>query len=697
MRKLILFIAVAIAIAIGFSLSTLRATVSRGAEAMAEAVAEGASGQVSVGDVSLSIFPMPVASINDVTIVTNPRGKDEPQPILHIPRLRVHPKFFPLLVGTVVVDSVEAIDAVAHIRRPIGKTSFLTFLPDEAASKLSALHFPISLTDATLHYYDGGRPQPAAADLLDVDLVVGGRRSSTVIDLVGTAAAFGADSSMSFSLEIEPGAGVGDAYRVSGPIEISDAMIDAVKAVFPLLADLPLRGAIDAKLDLAGVAGDRTTESAPAEPLEITAVGSVGFELFGETDDLSFDAVLAIDDRSVQLTKSNLDYLGLAATAGGWMTGIGRKLSGRLHVEDLDIPTFMGRHGIDSRWHPELLVSGSIKLSGHELEPLLNYEASADKVRLAPYPGYEVESGPTTFRGSLLASNAVFSISAVTDQLRVGALEVAKPVIGSRWFRDKLTVTALDMAIWGGKSNSSIVYAPEKNTAIEAGGMVDGADAKAFVDDLFPDLGLEITGAMDGLAQGGFGAQGPWSMGRIGLYDGEIGSVGIVNVVLTSVARDTGIATLIDSVLVEAYPRTLAPELPGYERLEMDYQTREDGLALRSIEFELPHAAIVAEGLIEPDHTFAGWGVMALSEQLTAAIMQRAPRLAGLTAADGRLRIPVKLQGGPSATAITVEDDFLDAVRSAARGGEVSPFIPTEPRSELVLDMPTLHEQFTRW
>jgi hypothetical protein len=699
MRKLILFIAVAIAVAIGFSLSTLRATVSRGAEAMAEAVADGMSGEVSVGDVSLTLFPYPIAEINEVSVVSAGHRGEKGEPILYIPRVRVHPKFFPLLVGSVVVDSVEAVDAVLHVRRPLGKSTFETFLPDDAAAELTALRFPIAFTDSSLHYFDGGRPQPLKVDVVDLDLdvVVSGRRDESTIDIVGTGRPFGDASLMTFSLEIEPGAGSGSAYRVEGPIEISRAEADAIQALFPLFEELPLAGQLDAELAVSGVVGDVTTEAAPATPLEIAAQGSIDFEMFGKTDELSFDAVFVVDDRSVQVKKGDLQYVGLAARAGGWMTGIGRKLSGRLHIDELDIGEAMGTYGIDSMWHPELVVSGSIKLSGHELEPLLNYEASAESTRFAPYPGYEVASDAMTFRGSLLASNAVFSISTSTDELRIGSLELVDPAIGSRWFRDKLTITALDLAVWDGKSNSAITYEPKENEGITIGGMVDGAEANVFVEDLFPELGLEITGGMDGIAQGGFDAQRPWSLGRVGFYDGEVGSVGIVHAILTTVARDAGVGALIDADLVAAYPRTLAPEMPGYERIEMDYQTRDDGLALRSIDIVLAHAEIKAEGLIESDHTFAGWGVAALSLQLTDELVRRVPRLMGLCGSDGRFRIPVKLRGGPSATEITVDERFVEAVRNADRGENVSTFVATESRSELVLDMPTLREQFNRW
>ena len=186
-------------------------------------------------------------------------------------------------------------------------------------------------------------------------------------------------------------------------------------------------------------------------------------------------------------------------------------------------------------------------------------------------------------------------------------------------------------------------------------------------------------------------------MGRIGFYRGQMGPVGVVNAVLTAVARDSGASALIDPGLVSKFPLTLAPQLATYERIEMDYQTGEDGVALRSIEIVLRHAEILAEGLIEPDGTFAGWGVVALSTHLTSDLIGRVPALARLPGSDGRLRVPVKLQGGPAATAVTVDEGFVDALRKAMRGEPVGSFVATEPASELVMDMPSLREQFNRW
>ena len=182
MRKLILVIAIAVAVAIGFSLSTLRATVSRGAQALATAVADGTSDEVSVGDVSLSLFPLPSAAINDVSVSTPNRRNQAARPVLDIPLLRVRPKLLPLLVGQVVVDSVEAVDSVLYVRREAGAGRFETFLPKDAAAKLSELGFPVDFVNATLHYSDSGRPQPLSVDVVDLNFTAIGRPESKMID-----------------------------------------------------------------------------------------------------------------------------------------------------------------------------------------------------------------------------------------------------------------------------------------------------------------------------------------------------------------------------------------------------------------------------------------------------------------------------------------------------------------------------------
>lgn len=697
MRKLILLLAVAIAVAIGFSLSTLRAAVSRGAEAMAANVAGGVEGRVQVGDVSLSLWPLPVAEIGNIRVVAAKRRGEEPPPVLEIPRLRVHPKVFPLLVGSVIVDSVEAVDAVLHVRRETGKGEFVTFMPEDGVAKIVQLDFPISLTDATLHFSDASRAQPLSATIVDADLDITVRRGSQVVDLVGTARPLGDSSRSMIDLEFEAGVGATGGHRVDGSIDIRGAETDAVKALLPLFGALPLGASSDVKLTVSGLAGEQSTEAAPAVPLEITAVGGVDFTLMGRTEPMGFDAIFVLDDRSVQLKKGDLNWAGLSAQSGGWMAKRGGKLSGRLSLESVDVAQIMGDYGIDDRWHPELVIGGVIKLSGHEMEPLLNYQVSAESVSFTPYEGYEVEAGPTEFRGALWASNAVFSISALPKTLRIGGLELDAPGIGSRYFRDKFTATALGLSIWGGTSNSSIVYYPKEQKAVEAGGMLEDGNAAEFIADVFPELGLEITGVLEAIAQGGFNEDAPWSMGRLGFYFGEIGPIGIVNAVLTAVGRETGATGLIDPVLVGKYPRTLAPEMAGYDRIEMDYQTRDDGVELRSIELMLPHADIAAEGLIQPDRTFSGWGVLTLSSLLTSELSVRVPALAALVGSDDRLRLPVKLQGGPSGAAIVVGERFIDELRKSMRGGQVGPFVATEPQSELVMDMPSLRDQFNRW
>lgn len=697
MRKLILIMAIAVAVAIGFSLSTLRATISRGAEALAAAVADGTSGNVEIGDVALSVFPLPSAAINGIAVRTAERRNASSQPILEIPLLRVRPKFFPLLVGRVVVDRVEAVDAVLYVRREAGAVHFESFLPENGPTKLRELAYPVEFVDATLHYRDAGRPQSVSADVEDLDVLVGGRRDSATIDIVGTGRPLGSGSLAQFRLQFEEGAGPSGGDRIEGTIELTAGDVERIKSALPLLTDIPLRGTTDMEIEVTGFAGEKNTEAAPAAPLLIAAKGTADFELLGRTEKLDFDTIVAIDDRSVQLKKGDLAWAGLEGSAGGWMTSPGRKLSGRMTFENVDIAALMGEWGIDPDWHPELVISGKLKLGGHELEPLLTYEASADSVRFDPYDGYEVSAGPTSFRGSLLASNAVFSISASPQDLKIGALDLESTSIGCRYFRDKLTVTALDVAVWEGKSYSSIVYVPKDHKNAEVGGMVEEAEADAFIEDMFPELGLEISGAMNAIAEGGFDADAPWSMGRIGFYDGKIGPVGIVNAALTAIARDSGATGLIDGELIAKFPNTLAPDAVDYDQIEMDYQTRADGIALRTIKAVLPQAGLVAEGLIETDRTFGGWGVVTLSAALTSELALRVAAIADLAGSDGRLRLPVKLQGGTSGAAVTVDERFVSELTRALRGESVGSFVATEPQSELVMDIPSLREQFERW
>jgi hypothetical protein len=185
-------------------------------------------------------------------------------------------------------------------------------------------------------------------------------------------------------------------------------------------------------------------------------------------------------------------------------------------------------------------------------------------------------------------------------------------------------------------------------------------------------------------------------MGRVGLYDGEIADGAIVHAALRAIADEVGAANFLTDRLIATFPDTLAADRVAYDSIELDYQTRADGIAVRSLIMKSPHLILRAEGLIATDDTVAGWGVITFSEELTRELIASLGPLIRLAGTDGKLRVPVRLRGAVANASVTVDERFTDELGRAMRGERVGPFAATEPESELVMDLPTLRDQFNR-
>ena len=96
------------------------------------------------------------------------------------------------------------------------------------------------------------------------------------------------------------------------------------------------------------------------------------------------------------------------------------------------------------------------------------------------------------------------------------------------------------------------------------------------------------------------------------------------------------------------------------------------------------------------DYRLGLWGNVVLGADLTADLVAAASSVAPLVAADGRLRIPVKIHGTTKKPESTVDERFLEALAAAARGKDVGPFVPMEPDAEIVTELPSLEDHFYR-
>lgn len=693
MRKLILLFAVGVAAAAGFSLSTLKAEVRRGTLELAQSIADRSGADVSVGDVAISLLPRPAVEVRDVSVAMS--HDDAGGPIVKAPSIRVYPKLMPLLIGRAVIGSLEAVEPALEVRRTRAG-DLVTFLPPGALDAFERSPFLVALRGGRLTIEDELSSPTAYLQADDLSAEVFPAASDGSIRVRAEAVLLGQGSRARMEASLRRGTGPTGGDWVKYTLEVSDGSAEALQRAFPLLADAELSGSVRIEASGEGYLGERSTEAAPAEPLVGHLAGEVSLAIAGRSELLSFDLRTAVDDKRYQIRSGSALWAGVEFAVSGWMSRHpGDKVGIRLQFSDVDPSAVLEGYGVAERWRPEATVSGTIRVTGTLGYPLVRYEASMPTLEFNPWPPTGLKTGPVKVRGSLLAVNADISGSFEMQDIEVGSVRLPRAGLGVSYWRDKLTVSALDVSLWGGSANLSLAYYPEQGHSVEGGGTLENADARDVFSSVVADLGLEVEGRADMLVQVGIDARGPWALGRVGLHRGRLGPRGFVHDVIGSVLAERGQRGLLGG-LIASHPHLLATDHVSFRRTSFDFQTRDDGLSIRSLKMDMGDGELRGEGLIDNDNRVAGWGTLILAPGLSAELAQAVAEIAPLVGTDGSLRVPVRLQSGERIGELEPDERFTHALARSARGEPVGPFMTMESDSSIFSELPALEDHFGR-
>jgi hypothetical protein len=555
----------------------------------------------------------------------------------------------------------------------------------------------VSVTDGRLRFHDLTVEPPTSLAVEGLELELSPAAEDGSVPFRARAAALGEGS----DVRVQGRVRADERADVMAWIDIeftAENVEPTTLAIFTnRLANAPLERPVSLEGRATGPFGSRSTEEEPAEALHGTVRGQVGVTVFGRTAPLSFDIDVSLDDRRFLVRKGEGQWAHVSVGLSGWSEPFAMgKLSYRITFENADVAELLAGFGVEERWRPRATASGELKVHGARSNPRLQYKMSLPAFEFDGTPPFTIDAKGISVHGALLALNADVSASFDIDHLVFAGAEIPDAVFGILYWRDKVALNRRELPIWGGIMDASIGYQPDQGS-IEGGGMANDMDAAVVARNLVPGLGLDASGRLDGIFQVGYDARGPWTMGRVGVHRGKLGPKGIGYEVVKSIADARGKPQALDDELLEAHRHALSPQSTAFKRFSFDYESREDGFALRSIEMLLADGtAIDAEAVIDKSHTVAGWGNIELTPALTADLTMRIPELESLIGANDTLRIPIKVQGPTAEPTARADDRFLQAADASARGNATGPFVPMEPDGSIVMDLPTLREQFYR-
>jgi len=693
MRKVLLLVAVVIAVALGFAMSTFKTTVTRTITNLAESGATGQAADVQVGEVSLRLWP-PSVDVSDVVVRIDSIGADDP--VLEAPLIHVYPQLLPMLVGRARVRAAEAVGPKMLIRRENRDGKPVTLFPLGGPHGTLQPYFPVSVTDARLKFHDLTADPPTSLVVKGLDLELDPADDDGAVALRARAAALGDSSEVNVTGRIRADERADVIAWIDVEFDVRDADPATLAVITNRLAKAPLTPPLSFTGTATGPLGARSTEEAPADPLEGTINGQVGLTVFGRTAPLSFDLDVALDDKFFRVRKGTGEWAHMNVGVTGWsQPSVYGKVGYRFTLEDADIASILGGFGIDERWQPSGEISGELKATGGRTDVRLFYEAKIPELEFDGMPPFTIDADDVSVHGAVLALNADLSASFSTEHFVFAGAEIPQAQFGILYFKNKVAVNQRDLPVWGGTVDASLAYLPADGSA-EGGGLANDMDAAIVARNLIPNLGLDVSGRLDSVFQVGYDARGPWTMGRVGVHRGKLGAIGIGHALVRSIAEARGKAEALDDALVSAHRASLSPDTTAFKRLAFDFESREDGFALRGLELRLTAGTIHAEALIDDTRTVAAWGNFDMEPGLTGDLVERIPELGSLVGADGRLRVPIKLQGPSSDLTARVDDRFLEAVDAAAAGKGGGPFVPMDPDGRIVMELPTLDEQFYR-
>jgi hypothetical protein len=692
MRKAIVLLAVVLAILCTFAASKLRSSVSATAPELGQKIAAKLGVRVEIGDVDTKYFP-PSAEIRDVRVSALRRNV---QPFLVIDKVRIEPAWLPLLAGKFEVRAVTAKRPTFQSIRHGRDGSLATYLPDGWWQKLALEPFSIRVRDGTVLLEDRtvDPPETSLRVVALAGTVKGG--SDRVLHIELSGAPLGAGSSGRVALRLEPGVGPtgGDVLEIE--LDVHRGSAAALRGAFASLRDVDLHDPVQLSLRAKGYFGEKSTESEPAQPLLGTLRGSTGLKIEGRDERLELDLAVALDDSRYQVRGGKGSWGGFRFQGTGWLTrNQPHKLSAKLDFEPFAVEDTAASFGAPARWRPHGRAEQVVmRVLGPPEEPLIRYEMRVPTLTFPAWaPRLLLEAGPVDVRGSLLAVNTDISASFDSKNLRVGTVHTDSIVFGISYWRDKITVSALDSPQYGGRFDGSLAVFPKVSSDLAAGGMLRDGDAATVLANAIPSLGVQIGGRFDGSAQLSSGDDGESLRGRVGIHRGRLAGANWMRELLSAAFSAAGESAALDD-FSKSRRTVMGVDATQFDRMAVDFETRGGPVTLARVVLDLDGGQLRGRGVIGADGSVSLDAALWPDAELAKALLATSETFGRARDRTGRMVLPCSVRVASNVSTIALTPDAAAVLAPGEPDDRV--LTPVEVKPAAFPDLPRLRQQFGR-
>lgn len=634
------------------------------------------------GTAGLVFFPRPAAEISDVVISVE-RGKQPAVEVLTAESVRIRPRLLPLLMGRVEAAGVEVV--APTLRLEINGDGEHLLSSGEPGPRTGELVLRLlaqvrSVIDGSVQLLDNSYDPPLALELGQLEGDFWTAANGGLAFTVEAKPAGG--GSVSSSGTLLPGAGPTGGHGLDFEVALSGASPQLLRGAIgdwlpPWLVD-----ELDLDIKGGGFIGERGNDDMPAEPLLFGVTGSVGVDMYGLRDRLELQSTMSLDDSRLRVKSASLSAYGQDFTALGWLSRRrSAEASMRVRAEDVELAALLADFGLEGELVPQTTLTGTLKLTGTPEATALRYEVTADSVDLSPLPWLQMQATDTSFAGAIHSINADLSASFKARELKAGPVTLSDARSGLVWWKDVFRLNAMNMAIWDGTVSVGGAVSLDSGGENPAGRdirlsvVIDDADVEALLVDVSGLEGLQVSGALDAMADhGGPNRSQLESVGRLALHDGVLAGVDLIGVARAA---------------LEGRPYDLASGAAAatvFDRLAMDFVSDGDGVLIADLDVRL-------EGGRPGGGRLSGAGRLAVSDRATAGMKPASLELDCVLelGVDRNLRVPLRISGPLSALRVELDQDFISRYRVG-----VIPPVADLPSEEIPMELPSLYTHFGR-
>ncbi len=690
MRKVILALVVLVLVVSGVAAVSLRSRVAAMAPEVGRQIAEKIGTKVEIGDVDVSLFPL-AAKIRDVRVLRHERST---APFLTIETVRVGAALLSLFGGKLDVQSVVAErPRIEIVRDEEGRQ--LSELSEDLFASLAKLPFTVQVTDGGLLIEDRNVTPPRRLSAERVrGSVQGGVEGALVAKLEGSV--LGSSDDATLDLQLKPDAGPSGGDHVTVDFRVKDGRADAVKEAFVILREADLVDPLSFEMQSAGLIGEKSTESKPAEPTLGKLKGSMGVVVGGLSDRLEVDVETAFDDSRYQVRRGQARWGGFVFEPTGWVTlKDPRKISAKLVFERFALTAAAERFGFEEKWRPKGNMDLTIRATGTTDEVLVRHEGKIDALEFHGWSAIPIKATPVSISGALLSVNTDISASFTLSSLEVGTARLDQALVGLNYWKNKLTFSSIDAPFYDGTALGSIVFWPKTEDPVEGGLMFRNSDAETVLKNIAPRISLGVYGRSDAILEMKHDAEGLRVRGRAGIHEGRIAGS---NWMRQLVADALGLAGRPDALapVAAAAASTLADVGTRFDRVAIDFEVNDGTVRMPRVVVTAEGAEIRGRGEIAADGSVSIDGALLPEEPLSRALTDAAPALGAVKSTKGSFAVPFTLRAAAAGTRVTATPAFRDAVAAAVAGNTPPPLAIEEIPPAEFGTMLRLRKQFGR-